>query len=119
MNGAILILAVFGVLALLRHILRAVFVLARRGVDAFLAGEAADVRARRGDLTGLEDAERNAQRARRARVRASIGLAVWSALLVAPPFTEWTAEIYAACAMLWLFGPAGTSLRPLPTKEAP
>ncbi|MGH7482732.1 MAG: hypothetical protein ACRELV_11305 [Longimicrobiales bacterium] len=102
MRAAVLILACFGVIAIIRHLVRAAFGVARRGVDAFMARETAEIRARRGDLTGLAEADERAGLARRGRLRAGLVLSAWVAVLLAPLATPWTAELYALCAALWL-----------------
>jgi hypothetical protein len=102
MNALIVLLAVVGVLAVSRRLLGSVFRLLGRGVDAFLAEEATTLTARRGDLTGLHEAESRGRAARRARLRAGLDLTLWVALLAVPPFTPWPALLYAAYAPLWL-----------------
>jgi hypothetical protein len=96
------ILAALGVLALLAATFRASLRLLRGGVETFIAGEIANVRAGRGDLSGL-DAAREWRASSRAARRLYAGQALgWLVLLIAPMFTPWTTEVYAACAALWL-----------------
>jgi hypothetical protein len=101
MDIVLLILAIGGIAAVLRHILTASSKLLRRGLDAYLAGQIADVRANRGDLTGLSDAQDARVRARRLRRGALFMMAVWVALLVVPPLTPWPELLYASYTILW------------------
>ena len=102
MEPLLYILAFAGVSALLLRIGRALFVLLHRTGQAWLAGEAAKRRHQHGDITGLSEAADQERRARSARRLATLSLALWIGLLLVPPFTPWTVEIYAACALLWL-----------------
>ncbi len=104
METALGILAVLGVAALLVQLGRAFFSAVRGGVEAMVAAQHAEQRARRGDITGAREAEEEAARARRARLRAGARALLWLALLVIPPMTNLTSEIWSACAALWLFG---------------
>lgn len=97
-----LVLAAFGAFAVALRVMRALFRLLHRGVDAFLAGSVEEVRAQRGDLTGMRDARHEALLARRQRLRAGAGLCLWTALLVVPPLTPWPLPLYAAYSLLWL-----------------
>jgi hypothetical protein len=112
MEAALVILAVLGFVAALLRLLRAAFGALRHGVDEYVAREAAEARARRGDLTGMAEAQTLNRGARRARIRALAFAAFWLVLLVAPPFTPWARELYAACSLLWLFPLARPALRP-------
>ncbi len=105
MEDFVRLFAVFGFIALLRRAGRAAVAVLRRGVDSFLSRETADVRARRGDLTGLAEAEETSRRARGARLRAGGALLFWLALLAIPPLIDMATTIYAVCAMLWLAPP--------------
>ena len=103
MEPVLYILAFAGVSALLLRIGRALFVLLHRSGQAWLASETASRREEHGDLTGLREAAERERVARSARRIAMIELVLWVGLLLVPPFTPWTREIYAACAALWLF----------------
>ncbi|MGH7577385.1 MAG: hypothetical protein ACREM1_19925 [Longimicrobiales bacterium] len=102
MRFVIYVIAFFGVLAVLGRVLRAVLRLAHRGVDTLVAGEVHDLRAQRGDLTGMADAARQRSIARRDRLVAVAMLSFWAGLLVAPPLTPWPAALYAIYSLLWL-----------------
>jgi hypothetical protein len=103
MEPVLYILAFAGVSALLLRIGRALFVLLHRAGQAWLAGEAASRRHEHGDITGLVEAAERERMARLGRRIATTELILWLALLIVPPFTPWTREIYAACALLWIF----------------
>lgn len=108
MRVLLTVLAVLGFLAVLRRVLIAGFGLLGRGVDRVVAGEVAEVRARRGDLTGLSEADARRGDARRAQSAALAAFAFWVLLLIAPPLTPWPLVLYATCSLLWLIprGPA-------------
>jgi hypothetical protein len=112
MEAALVILAVLGFVAALVRLLRAALGALRHGVDEYVAREAAEARARRGDLTGMAEAQTWNRGARRARIRALALVALWLALLIAPAFTPWARELYAACSLLWLFPRVRPALRP-------
>jgi hypothetical protein len=102
MNTILILLSVAGLVAVLIRAVRAGMRLLSRGVDGFLAGEVAQQRALRGDLTGVADADRDRGAARAWRRRAAGELALWVALLAAPPLTPWPEGLYATYAVLWL-----------------
>ena len=102
MEPLLFILAFAGVSALLVRIARAAFVLLHRSGQAWLASEAASRRQQHGDLTGLSEYAEQERAARAAKRAAAVGFGLWLALLLVPPLTPWTREIYAACSLLWL-----------------
>lgn len=102
MEPALILLAVAGVLAIALRVLRSLFRVARSGTESWVAGETAQTRARRGDLTGMSEAGGRQEQARRRRRRAVLGLLGWIALLVVPMTTPWSREIYAVYSVLWL-----------------
>lgn len=102
MRIVILLLAFAGGLAVLARVIRSLFRLLHRGIDAFVAREVADLRAQKGDLTGLADAARQRADARRRRLVAVAALSFWVVLLVAPPLTPWPELLYALYSVLWL-----------------
>lgn len=112
MEPLLLILAAAGVSALLLRLARAVFRLIQRSGEAWIAAGAASSRQRRGDITGLDEAANLERRARTGRRNATLRVAFWLVVLLAPPFTPWTIEVYAACSLLWLTrtGAGGRSL---------
>lgn len=102
MHFVIYVLAFFGVLAVLGRVLRALLKLVHRGVDTLVAGEVHNLRAQRGDLTGMADAGRQKSIARRGRLMAVAMLSFWVGLLVVPPLTPWPAALYAIYSLLWV-----------------
>jgi len=98
------LLAVAGIAAVVLHMLRALASAALRSAQTMLADEAGDARARRGDLTGVEDARQAVGRARIERRRAFLLAAGWGIALLAPLLTPWTRTFYACYSALWLAG---------------
>lgn len=102
MRVLLLLLGAMGVAALLWLFLGAVYRLVRAAAERFVAGGTAETRARRGDLTGLEEAQQWSSRARRREWGAVMRALGWGLLLVVPSLTVWAAPTYAGCAVLWL-----------------
>jgi hypothetical protein len=102
MRFLIVVLAVLGFAAIALRVALALLRLLRGGVEQYVATGVADVRARRGDLTGLSDASVQERRARRSQL-VSVGiLSFWLLLLIAPALTPWPATLYAAYCVFWL-----------------
>jgi hypothetical protein len=95
-------LAVIGVLAVIAHAGRALFSLLRGGVDMFVAKDLHEVRAQRGDLTGMQEAVDLRRMGRQRRGIALVKLVLWIGLLIVPSFTSWALQMRAAYALLWL-----------------
>lgn len=106
MSLLVVVLAVIGFVAVALRVVLAILGLLRRGVDRYLADSVADVRARRGDLTGMDEARVEEQGARRALFSAFAILSFWALLLIAPALTPWPRTIYAAYSVFWLL-PSG------------
>ena len=106
----LLLLAVFGFVALVSRLGRELVRLALNAAESTAATGLAEVSERRGDVTGLMERQAAARSLRRARRRTVAGVAVLFLLLAVPPFTSLAREVYAACALLW-FVPA-RRLRP-------
>jgi hypothetical protein len=102
MHSLLVILAIAGFVAVLRHALDALLRLLHGDVAAALAGGRASVRAQHGDLTGLEEARAERETAAARRRMALALLVLWTALLLLPPLTAWPLGLYAAYALLWL-----------------
>ncbi|MBX6363649.1 MAG: hypothetical protein IRZ00_07260 [Gemmatimonadetes bacterium] len=102
MSPLLTFLAVVGGAAVAWRALRALLRIARFAVDRVVAGETAEARAQRGDLTGMAEASEWKREAGRLRRRAFATFAFWVVLLLAPPLTPWGALLYAAYAPLWL-----------------
>jgi hypothetical protein len=96
------LLAFFGVLAILGGCIRSALRLLRGGVESYVAGAVANARAGRGDLSGLNAAREWSAASRAAKRWFAAHALGWLGLLIVPLFTPWTAEIYAASALLWL-----------------
>lgn len=107
------ILAVLGFVAVLRRFLKAALALATRAADAVYAHEMQATRARRGDVTGMEEAREWAVCACKGRREAIAAVVFWLALLLLPlSLASSPAPAYAAYAMLSLLDGAR---RHLPT----
>jgi hypothetical protein len=102
MEPALLILALFGLVALLGRVGMSLLRLLRGGAETLLAGEVVQARARRGDLTGLQEAEKWRGVMKRDRLRSSMALGFWLGVLIGAPLAGVAREAYAACAVLWL-----------------
>jgi hypothetical protein len=96
------ILAVIGVLAVLVRAGSALFSLLRGGIDMFLARDLHEVRAQRGDLTGMEEARALRRTGLQRRTIAAARLSFWIGLLIIPNFTPWPAQMCAAYCVFWL-----------------
>jgi hypothetical protein len=104
MEAALAVLAAIGFFVVAWRLVKAVLRLARLGLDVYAAGELADTRARRGDLTGMEEAKRAAAARKRARWRMVAPAVVWLLLLVLPALTPWTRSLYASYTLFWVLG---------------
>lgn len=113
MRTAVILLAIAGIAAVLLRIVAAAMGLLRVGVDGFLAREMGNVRAQRGDITGLQEAADNRAVARRRRFVATGVLFMWTGLLLVPPLTPWPQLLYAAYSLLWLL-PRRTAIQRAP-----
>lgn len=102
MRSLLLVLAMVGVLAVLRHAAIALWRARGRTAEDVAASQSAEVRARQGDLTGLAEASAWRTKAKRRRRGALLLCGLWLALLLVPPFTSFGTAIYAAYAALWL-----------------
>ena len=102
MQIILLVLAILGVAAVLRHLLTTLSRVLRSGLDVFVARRVEDVRAHHGDLTGMSDATDARRLASRERRNAIAVVGLWIGLLVVPPFTTWPEYLYAAYNFLWL-----------------
>ncbi len=78
--------------------------------EVLWTNEIARTRARRGDLTGMREAEVEVREARRRRTRAALVVALWLMLLTAPAVLPWTRVLYAALAPVWLVPGKGQAL---------
>lgn len=103
MHLFLLILAAPGFAAVCRRLLRSVFRAARQGAYVLYAREIAATRARRGDLTGMEEAREWVGHARRERLQALGAVGLWFALLSWPLMVlRWSLPVYAVYSVAWL-----------------
>lgn len=102
MNWALIGLAAAGLAAVGWRLLRSLVGLAGRVADVVWASEIAGARARRGDLTGMREAEAETDAARHARNRAAGVVVFWVLLLLAPAVLPWTRVLYAVLALVWV-----------------
>ena len=113
MRTAVILLAIAGIAAILLRIVTAGFGVLRVGVDGYLAREMGNVRAQRGDITGLRESAESRALLRRRRFRATGVLLMWVGLLLVPPLTPWPQLLYAAYSLLWLL-PRRTAIQRVP-----
>jgi hypothetical protein len=102
MRTAVFLLVAAGIAAVLLRAASALFDALRGGVESFLAQDLAEIRARRGDLSGLEEAAELRAAARRRRLLSLGVFSMWLGLLIIPPLTPWPEFLYAAYSLLWL-----------------
>ncbi len=109
MRAVAAVFAILGFLAVVRLAALALFRIVGRGVEAFVAGQVGDTHARRGDVTGLRNADAARTVARRARRSAFALLATSVGLLLLPMLTPWPRWLYVAYVPLWLVSPGPRS----------
>ncbi|MFW6078717.1 MAG: hypothetical protein ACODAE_03800 [Gemmatimonadota bacterium] len=102
MDVALTLLAVVGFAAAVARVAGSALALARAATEAYYAKETAGARARRGDLTGMAEAEERARAAKRGRRRRIAALAGWTAAVALPAATPWPRPLYAAYAVVWV-----------------
>ena len=98
----LLVLAVFGFLALLRRLGGSLLRLGLHAAEGTAAAGLAEVSERRGDITGFMERRADAQTLRRARRRTGAAAAACALLLAVPLFAGVAREVWAACSLLWL-----------------
>jgi hypothetical protein len=119
MEPLLLVFAAVGCAAAFRHLLWSAFRAARYGAYVLYAREIAATRARRGDLTGLEEARVWVGSARRERLQAMGRAGFWLALLLLPAtLLSRSTPVYAAYTLFWLI-PAPAWRRGGPDAGAP
>jgi hypothetical protein len=105
MEFMVIVLAVFGFMGALRLAGRTLLRLLTRGAETFITSEVRQTHVRRGDITALQASDAAYAQARRNRRRATALVAGSVALLAVPPFTPWTALLYACYLPLWFVRP--------------
>jgi hypothetical protein len=101
----LLLLAVFGFLALAGRLGRALVRLALNAAESTAATGLAEVSERRGDITGMMEKRTAAQTLRRNRRITLLTVIACLLLIIIPPFADVAREVYAACALLWFLPP--------------
>lgn len=115
MEITVLILAVLGFVAMLLRFLKAALAAASQGANALYAREMQATRARRGDVTGMEEAREWVVCACNGRRQAILAVTVWTLLLALPlVLLSSPAPVYAAYSVLWLR--RGARARPAPPR---
>jgi hypothetical protein len=107
-------LVLLGAAALIVHLTRSLLRLGLALADAAAAASAAEIGARRGDLTALADGRRDEQAARRRALRRAFLVVLWLVALLLPPLVGWTRDAYAAASVLWLLSRVRTGGRRSP-----
>lgn len=102
MNTVLTLLAVVGIATAAWHLIRAAFRFLNQAAAGIWADEMAQTYARRGDLTSLEESERERTEATRSGARSGFVVLAWLALLAVPALTAWARPIYAAYSLLLL-----------------
>jgi len=98
----LVILSVLGVSAVLLRLARATARLLVVVAEGTAASGLAEVSARRGDLTALQERRDAAARLRRMRRRRAGAVLLWCLLLVVPLILGEAHRIYPLAALLWL-----------------
>lgn len=111
METVLTLLAAAGIAAAAWHLVRAAFRFLREAAAGIWADEMARTYARRGDLTALEEQERERSEATRSGTRSGLVAMGWLTALALPTFTPWARTLYAALALL-LLEPAVRRLKP-------
>lgn len=101
----LLVLAVFGFVALAGRLGRSVLRLALNAAESTAASGLAEVSERRGDITAMMETRNAAQALRRKRRLTLLTVVFCLLLIIVPPFAGVAREVYALCALLW-FVPA-------------
>ena len=97
----LLVLAVFGFVALVTRLGRAALRLGLNAAETTATSGLAEVSHRRGDITGFLERRASEQSLRRARRRAAVLTLGYVLLLAVPAFAGMAREVYAACSLLW------------------
>jgi hypothetical protein len=107
LDPLVLLLAVLGGAALLLRALGGLFRLALRASQETAARELAEVSARRGDITGMEERRRAAAAARQDRRRHLLLTLLWIAWFVLPLMLGAARIPFALASLLWLLPKRG------------
>ena len=96
------LLAAVGIVGLILRLFRSVGRLALRTAELAAASGMTESSARRGDVTRMQEGREIQRRARAARRRTAVAVAVWLSWLAVPPMVGYALEAYALAATLWL-----------------
>lgn len=118
-NPLVGLLAFVGGAALVYRLGRSVLRLALNLAEKTTLDGLVEVSIRNGDLTGLAERRAAADVIRRARIRSTLFVALWLALLAVPAFAGVARVVYAACALLWLLPKEPIRLTPSPRVRVP
>ena len=110
MTSLLILIALPGIAAVVLRWSRALFVTARHSLERFIAGQIADTRAQRGDISGMSEAESIRSKARAEALRSLLLVLFWSALLLGPLLLPGTLLIYALYAVLWFLPRTGKTV---------
>ncbi len=102
MRVVLLVFGVIGWAAVVWRLLWATLRLLHRGAESVLAGDIADRRAGRGDITGMQEAAAERAVTVRTRRRAAAFVLLWLVLLIVPTLTTTPELLYALYSPLWL-----------------
>jgi hypothetical protein len=102
LSVVLLLLAVFGFLALVGRLGRAGLRLGLNAAEATAASGLAEVSHRRGDVTGFLEKQASGAALRRARRINTITFLGYALLLAVPLFAGVARDVYAAASLLWL-----------------
>lgn len=111
MTFLLALIALPGIAAVVMRWLNAMFLTARHSLERFVAGQIADTRAQRGDISGMSEADSIRRKSRDAQLHGLRALLLWSSLLVLPVLLPGTFLIYALYGFLWLLprAPSGAN----------
>ncbi len=98
----LVLLAAAGVAALVSRLLASLLRLGLAAAEKTHNDGLVDASLRRGDLTALVERQAQVKTLRWARARSVLRVALWTALLAAPPLAGWGREAYALSSLLWL-----------------
>lgn len=102
LGTVVTVCALLGGLALIGRAMRTGIRAALRAAESASASGLADVSARRGDLTGMNERRIAERRARRLGMRDAALAGLWVGWLILPLTLGWMPEGYAIAAPLWL-----------------
>ena len=102
MNTLLNLLAVAGGAAAAWHVIRAASRFLRGGATGIWTEEMGRTRARLGDLTGLQESQRETRTAVAETRRWGLLALGWLLVLVAPSLTPWARPLYASYSAFWL-----------------